>query len=175
MDINKTNEAFANALISQTQALNHAVPPELDLFGPLIGHWDFEYVDGHGTPAERHVPGEWIFSRVLAGTAVQDVFICPSRAHWEIAPQADAEYGTTLRIYNPVSRAWDVFYGCTGAAVHLEARREDDRIVLTETGMGRMRWMFSGISDTSFHWENTERMDDGSLRLNCELFAVRRI
>ena len=174
MDPNKTHESFAHALISRTQTLSHIIPPELDFFGPLIGHWDIEYVDGLGTPGERHVRGEWIFSRVLAGTAIQDVFICPSREQWEISPQADAEYGTTIRIYNPVSRAWDVFYGCTGAAVRLEARREENDIVLTEVTMGRMRWIFSDIAAASFHWQNTERMDDGTVRINCEVFATRR-
>ncbi|MGI5076107.1 hypothetical protein E4N71_11930 [Treponema vincentii] len=41
------------------------------------------------------------------------MFIVPSRTERLSNPQADAEYGTTLRIYNPKTMAWDIFYGYT--------------------------------------------------------------
>jgi len=72
-----------------------------NIFTPLLGEWEIEWVDGKGTENERHVIGEWLFSEILNGEGIQDVFICPSRTERIINPQPDAEYGTTIRIYNP--------------------------------------------------------------------------
>ena len=65
---------FETALVSPGK--NSLIPEKDNWFGPLVGTWDIEWVDGHGTEHERHVKGEWIFSWVLEGMAVQDVFIC---------------------------------------------------------------------------------------------------
>lgn len=170
----KAMNEFINALISDSK--NPNIPEEHDLFGRLIGEWEFEYIDNHGTADERHVAGEWIFSWVLDGTAIQDIFICPSREERLENPQADAEYGSTLRIYNQMTKAWDVFYGCTGCAgggFRLEARKVGSTIVLTEITMRKMQWIFSDMTDTSFHWRNTEILENGTVKLNCELFATR--
>ncbi len=42
-----------------------------------------------------------------------------NRQFMELAenPQPDAEYGTTLRVYNPVSQAWDIAYCCISRAI----------------------------------------------------------
>lgn len=72
-----------------------------NIFSDLIGEWDIEWVDGKGTEKERHVIGEWIFSEILNGDGIQDIFICPSREERVSNPQPDAEYGTTIRMYNP--------------------------------------------------------------------------
>ena len=45
--------------------------------------------------------------------AIQDVIILP-----------DYEYGTSLRIYNPDTHAWDVAYGYTGKIIRLEAKNK---------------------------------------------------
>ena len=113
---------FETALVSPGK--NSLIPEEDNWFGPLVGTWDIEWVDGHGTEHERHVKGEWIFSWVLEGMAVQDVFICPSREARKIKTWPDAAYGTTIRIYNPQQRTWDIFYGVAGEATRLEARKE---------------------------------------------------
>lgn len=165
-------DEFSKALISDRR--NSKVPAEYDLFGPLVGEWDFEYVDGHGTPMERHIPGEWIFSWVLEGTAVEDVFICPSRKERAAHPQPDAEYGATLRIYNPATNLWDVLSASPGAVSRLTARREGDCIVQTEESSKIVRWVFSEITATAFHWQNTVQLEDGRSQVICEVFAKRR-
>lgn len=116
---------FSDALIDTGK--KGKIPKEYDWFGFLIGEWDILYSDNHGTGRERQVKGEWIFSWVLDGTAIQDVFICPSRAERQIHPQPDATWGTTLRIFNPGTKAWDIFYGATGEAERLEAKKEGRR------------------------------------------------
>lgn len=164
---------FSTALISQER--NLIIPEDKDWFGPLVGVWDFEWIDGHGTDQERHVPGEWIFSRVLDGTAIQDLFICPSRKERIIKTYPDAEYGTTLRIYNPSTQAWDIFYGCTGAAERLEAKMEDGKIVLTGLSEYKQKWIFSDITEQSFHWEKFAMTDDEHWEKRGEVLATRHI
>lgn len=58
MELLKMND-FETALVSPGK--NSLIPEEDNWFGPLVGTWDIEWVDGHGTEHERHVKGEWIF------------------------------------------------------------------------------------------------------------------
>jgi len=168
---------FANALVSKER--NNKIPKEFDYFGQFVGEWDFEWIDNHGTDKERHVKGEWIFSWTLEGTAIQDLFICPSRDEKLINPQVDAEYGTTIRIYNPKKQAWDIFYGCSGETTLLEATKENDTIVLNCLNIidenWRMKWFFSDITETTFHWRNIVSANSGDTwNVRGELFAIRR-
>jgi len=164
--------AFSEALVCNVKS--DAIPDEYNYFGKLVGEWDFEFVDNQGTDKERHVKGEWIFSWVLGGTAIQDTFICPSRAERATNPQPDGEYGTTIRIYNPNSKAWDIFYGCTGSATRLEARKEENKIALTEITEKKMKWIFSDITENTFHWQNISTQDGTSWMVNSNIFATRR-
>ncbi|MDT8718461.1 hypothetical protein IAI10_17490 [Clostridium sp. 19966] len=165
-------DAFSERLICNTKG--SVIPEEYNYFGKLVGEWDIEYVDSFGTDRERHVKGEWIFSWILDGTAIQDIFICPSTAERLTNVQPDAEYGTTLRIYNPNSKAWDIFYGCTGSATRLEAKKEENKIVLTEITNKKMKWIFSDITENQFHWQNISTEDGDSWHVNSDIFATRR-
>lgn len=148
---------FTNALCSD--ARSERIPEEYDFFGSLIGEWDIEWNDHLDEAEPRKVKGEWIFSWVLGGTAVQDLFIVPSRTERLIDKQPDAEYGTTLRIFNPKTSAWDIFYGCTGEAIRLTARKTGEEIILTENTTSKMRYVFSDITSSTFGWRK-ERMDE---------------
>lgn len=160
---------FVNALVSDGR--NKMIPEEDDLFGKLIGVWDFEWNDNN---SKRQVIGEWIFSWVLEGRAIQDVFICPSRATRDTNPQPDGEYGTTFRIYNPKTKKWDISYACTGYITRLEAQKECEKIVLTEITHKKEKWVFSEINDNSFHWQDVNVTEDGSWHINADLYAKRR-
>lgn len=148
------------------------------LFGQFIGEWDFEWVDGKGTEHERHVPGEWIFSWILNGKVVQDLFICPSRKERLHNPQPDGEYGTTLRFFNKAKGKWDVCYGYDGMMYVLEAEPVGDDIIITnqDKSDGLNQWIFTDITPTSFHWQNRTKKDGGETwHINGELFATRRV
>ncbi len=148
---------FMKALVSEKR--NHLIPEEKDYFGRLIGEWDFNWRDALGTENERLVKGEWIFSRIIDGMGIQDLFICPSREERKRLNLPDAEYGTTIRSYNPVTGNWEIYYCCYGENTRLEAVKEEDRIVLTEKIQGNMKWIFSEIEENSFHWQNVMLID----------------
>lgn len=152
-----TYEAFFEALTSEEK--HHALPQEFDCFGKLIGSWKIDYVDNRHS---RVIKGEWHFSRVLEGMAIQDVIILPG-----------FEYGTTLRIYNPCTHAWDVAYGYTGKIIRLEARKQDDKIVLTNIEDENRKWVFVTIEDHYFHWQDVTVKEDGQWHVAFDLYATR--
>lgn len=148
---------FFEALTSESK--NAALPDEFNYFGKLIGSWAIDYIEGNNSLA---IKGEWHFSWVLEGMAIQDVIILP-----------DYEYGASLRIYNPDTHAWDVAYGYTGKIIRLEAKKQDNMIMLTFVNDVRRKWIFTNIEDDHFHWENITVKDDGEWYINAEIYAER--
>lgn len=110
----------------------------------------------------------------LEGTAIQDVFICPSRKARIKDYQPDAAYATAVRMYNPNTEAWDILYTELGGATQLEGKREGNRIVQTEINEKNIQWVFSEITTTSFRWQRMVKRPDGTWETEAELFAVRR-
>lgn len=80
---------FFEALTSEGR--NKALPEDFDYFGKLIGSWKIDYVDNS---TGNVLKGEWHFSWILEGMAIQDVIVLPG-----------FECGTTLRVYNPDTHA----------------------------------------------------------------------
>lgn len=148
---------FFEALISERK--NTMLPDEFNYFGKLIGSWQINYVE---TNNSRSIKGEWHFSWVLEGMAIQDVIILP-----------DYEYGTSLRIFNPDTHAWDVAYGYMGKIIRLEARKQGGMIVLTYTNDENRKWVFIKIDDNEFHWQNITVKDNGEWYINAEIHAKR--
>jgi len=93
---------FADALVSD--AVHPDIPSSQRLFEPLLGSWHLEvkWFDESGQLVRRQ-DGEWHFSRVLEGRAIQDVWIVPSRGQ---RGQDDYEYGTSIRFYDPALGGW---------------------------------------------------------------------
>ena len=166
---------FKNALISEKS--NGELQKKLNLFGQFVGDWDLDGVYGKDSPDEWRVPGEWLFSWILDGAAIQDVFICPSRKEREVNPHLDGEYGTTVRFYNPSKDAWDICYGGYGFMSILEAKQIGTQIIVTNTddAQGLNQWIFSDIKQNSFHWQNRISSDNGTTwNVIFEVFAHRK-
>ena len=119
------NSFFTEALLSEK---TDRIPAGYDWFAPLLGDWDCDYYDNYGGK-KRHVKGEWIFRRVLRGVGIQDIFIFPSRAAMETAPQPDGEYGTSLRMYNSEQGCYDVVYTCERTMKRLCFTKDGERLV----------------------------------------------
>ena len=152
-------DKFIDALISKEK--HEIIPEEYDYFGQLLGEWDFKWHDNIGSEFESVANGKWTFSRVLEGRAVQDTFVTSKRN--TLTGEFEQEYGTTIRIYNPLKKNWDIFYGCTGEAIQLIAEKENDQIVITcVTPISfQMKWIFSDIQEYTFKWKNIISTDNG--------------
>lgn len=74
MENKQTVLSFVDALTSNGKSVE--LPEEFNYFGKLIGSWNFDYIDHNMSCSTK---GEWHFSWVLEGMAVQDVIILPSR------------------------------------------------------------------------------------------------
>lgn len=148
---------FLKTLTSESK--NVELPEEFNYFGRLIGSWKIDYIDSNNSSS---IKGEWHFSWILEGMAVQDVIILPGY-----------ECGTTLRVYNPGTQAWDVAYCFTGRIIRLEARKQDDMIVLTNIEDERKKWVFVKIEDNNFHWQDVTVKDNGEWHINFDLYAER--
>ena len=163
---------FAEALISENRNVN--MPEEMDWFGALIGDWDMIWRQDIGTEKEFVCKGEWIFSRVLNGFGIQDLFIVPSREERIRLNMPNAEYGTTIRMYCPSQKNWQVYYTCVGEYTRLTAEKEGEQIVITEQSAKRMKWVFSDITDKSFHWQNFVLDKDDKWTVMCDCTATRK-
>ena len=149
---------------------------ELMLFGQFVGEWDFEWTgfeaDGNPTISAE---GEWLFSWVLEGRAVQDVWICPSRRLRGAPGVPRGEYGTTVRFYDPEQACWRIVWvgpGYGNVRTFLGFPR-DGEIVLEGTPDDEpLHWIFSDITEASFDWRS-QTLRDGEWRLG-ERMAVRR-
>ena len=163
---------FADALMSENRNVN--MPEEMDWFGALSGDWDMRWRQDIGTEREFVCKGEWIFSRVLNGFGIQDLFIVPSREERIRLNMPDAEYGTTIRMYCPNQQNWQVYYTCVGEYTRLTAEKEGEQIVITEQSAKRMKWVFSDISDKRFHWQNFVLDKDDKWVVMCDCIATRK-
>lgn len=148
---------FLRTLTSSSK--NAELPEEFNYFGKLIGSWEIDYIDNSNS---RVMKGEWHFSWVLDGMAIQDVIILPGY-----------ERGTTLRVYNPDTHAWDIAYCYTGRIMRFEARKQDNKIVLTNIDDERRKWVFAKIGDVHFHWQDVKVKEDGEWQINFDLYARR--
>lgn len=148
---------FLKKLTSECK--NIELPEEYNYFGKLVGSWKIDYIDNSTSHA---IKGEWHFSWVLEGMAIQDIIILP-----------DYECGTTLRVYNPGTHVWDIAYCFTGKIIRLEAKKENGIIVLTDIENNRRKWVFAKIEENNFHWQDVTVKEDGEWHINFDLYAER--
>jgi hypothetical protein len=146
----------------------------------LIGSWDVRVIDYDDEGSTRESRGEWHFSWVLEGRAVQDVFIVPSKDQRSAQLSKEGNrYGTTLRIYDPEIKAWRItwFNPVRNVENHLVGKKVGNEIIQegsNENGSARMRWSFRDIKENSFRWTGEESPDNGKTwRLGAEFFGVR--
>lgn len=165
-------DEFVSALLNG--GVENRIPEEYDWYAPLLGDWDFDYYEITEGKRTRHVKGEWIFRRILDGTGIEDLFICPSRATRETNPQPDGEYGTAVRMFNPAKKGYDMVYTTKGYMLRLEIHKEKEMIVCTVLDIPDEQWVFSEITENTFHWQNMKILKNGDGRVNCEVCAVRK-
>jgi hypothetical protein len=162
---------------------SEVISPDLsqnaDLYGWLIGSWDVDVTDYDLSASPHKSKGEWHFSRVLEGRAIQDIFIVPIRGSRQGVGKEWNRYGTTLRFYDPTIDAWRItwFNPVRTVKNELIARRKGNDIVQAgklDDGT-LMRWSFVDIKPDSFRWLG-ESSDDGGKTwvLGAEFLAKRK-
>lgn len=163
-------ESFTKALVSEK---TNKIPEEYDWFAPLIGDWEFDFFDGCDDSL-RKVKGEWIFRRILNGTGIEDLFICPSRETMFTNPQPDGEYGMAVRMFNNTKKCYDMVYACEKYMRGLQFRLEAERLVGTVLDNPAEKWVFSDITKDTFHWQNITVLETGEWQVNSNVYAKRK-
>ena len=114
MAVETQQAGFPTVLISSGRSPD--VSESDDVYGWLCGSWDLEVVRYRGVDVrERRLTGEVHAARALEGRTVQDVWIMPRRE--DRGADLDRSmnmYGTTLRSWDPVIRAWRIAWSLFG-------------------------------------------------------------
>lgn len=173
--MNKSH-GFSDALISSGPAAELGSAAEA--FSWLIGGWVADVKDIDEDGSVRTGTGEWWFSWVLEGRAIQDVWIVPSRAdRMDKRQTANNRYGSTIRYFDRTGDLWRIVWinPVSRALNTLHGRRSGNRIVLEGTHADTpIRWSFQDIESDSFLWRGEEKTKDGDWRLSAE-FRLRRM
>jgi len=167
---------FNHALIASAPASDRAV--KMMLYGQFIGSWSGTLIVHHSDGQRFENSCEVHFGWALAGRAVQDVWIAPSRGT-RVAEAKDGMYGTTLRVYDPKTDEWEItwidpvrrdFKRMVGRPVGNEIIQEYQ----DEAG-NICQWSFTDIRPDSFHWISREsRNGRMTWNLTAEFFLHRR-
>jgi hypothetical protein len=154
---------------------------QLGLYSFLIGSWITEIVT-YDSGKTHEGTGEIHAGWVLEGRAIQDVWMIPRRGlrtqTTPSLPIAGNWYGTTLRAFDPAIDAWRILWTdpATNNFVRQIGRAHGSDIVQEGEHVNGtpMRWSFTEITPTSFHWVGEVSHDDGaSWVLQVEVFAER--
>ena len=104
---------------------------DLSLYSRFVGNWSFTMTtyDEEGK-IEDTKEGEWLFSYVMDGYGIQDVFICPKRGEWTEEDTLYGDYGTTIRV--PMidnSKKWNIVYVSKWSVDRLIAEELENDII----------------------------------------------
>lgn len=177
-EVTSTIDPFLEILVPTSRSSD--IHPQDDLYGFLIGSWELDIDAYPDDGSATHSTGEAHVVRVLDGRAVQDVFINPQRSERTgDSPQFANWYGTTFRYFDPVIRAWRVFWFNPDDGVRAELigrKRGNDIVQEGHFPDGTpIRWTFSEITPDSCRWRGERLEPDGKTwRLQVE-FRARRI
>ena len=147
--------------------------PGVDLFAPLLGHWDYRYrFYTAGGNVREEGTGTWDFSWILSGRSMQDVQTFRTTAG------KLQEFGTTLRIPQP-DGDWRVIWDGTlrGNLCEFRAGRDAEGIVMDGACNGDPtpeRWMFRQITAAGFEWSGYLSPDQGKHWILEETISARR-
>ena len=179
-------EAPSSVATSFSRVL-HAEDPDperkakLGLYAWIVGQWETDVTtileDGSTHASRGEIHAGWI----LQGRAIQDVWMIPRlserRPGMEQLPGAGNWYGTTLRIYDPNLDAWRILWNdpATNFFAQQIGRAEGRDIVQEgpDPRGGTMRWKFSEIEPSSFHWTAERSVDNEHWRKEVDIRARR--
>ncbi len=176
----KARSSFARVLISNGPS-PQMPKSAASVFGWLVGDWEAKVYDYRPGKSPQWVGnGEWHFSWVLEGRAIQDVWIVPKLMDRNSrTPKDHNRYGTTLRIYDPKIDAWRVFWfnPVTQDRTEIVARKIGNDIIqqgIDDDG-SFVRWIFTDIKPNSFVWRGDSSKDGGKTWQLDSQFVVRRV
>ena len=166
----RTRREFTSALLSDGPS--HELGAEAQDLAWLVGGWDAVVRDYDDDKVEEST-GEWWFTWVLEGRAMQDVWIVPAGS---AAAKRD-RYGTTVRWLDRAAGLWKIswFNPVSGARSELHGGKDGSRLVFVGESNGqKIRWTFNDINPKGFVWRGEAIDDDGNGTLGSEFILTRK-
>ncbi|WP_439576749.1 hypothetical protein [Elioraea sp.] len=158
--------SFLDALLADGPASDRT--ERMGLYAFLVGSWTMDATVHFDDGTAHHGTGEVHAFWVLAGRAIQDVWILPGLFH-----------GTTLRIYDAALDAWHILWHDPLKQYYTRqtGRARDGGIVQTGwTDAGEaVRWSFTEMTPDSFRWLGERSRDSGRTWTLQADFRVRRV
>ena len=114
---------------------------------------------------------------MLAGRAVQDIWIVPGRGQPGEGEPPLAFHGTTVRFYDPAINAWrSTFIEPVNHRVRRFIGRPEgeDIVLLSDEDQPQLRWRFTDIRPDSFTWLGESSNDGGATWSLDEKMLARR-
>ncbi len=180
---NKLNNKIMNLRKEMSDALicdapNEKLSEQLNLFAHFIGEWNFDWTGFNKDGTTQKEKGEWLFSWILEGRAVQDVWIIPTRENRGKPGMPDGEYGSAIRFYSEKENAWKVTWvgPMKDRLSTFIAKKIGDEIVLEATNETefQMKWIFSEIEENKFRWRCIISEDGENWNLTQEMLVKRK-
>jgi hypothetical protein len=163
---------FASSLMSDRPAAS--LSSSDDWYGQFAGEWDAAWTSAAGTPDARMIQGEWNFSWINGGEALQDLLSLPYL--WEAA-KAGSIRATTVRTFNKQSGAWEGVRVQGGRVFPFSASRNRDGNIYESFNDGSLivTWIYYNVTPEGFQVTVNETADGGrNYRLTAEIWAKRR-
>ena len=151
-------DRFTAALISKYTL---KIPPKDDWFAPLVGNWGIRCVDA----MRWETKGEWFFRRVLDGTGIEDLLICPAM---------NPECTVTLRLYRADEGRYDAVCSGENGMYRLRFTKENGRIIGENLDIPKEIHVFSEIRSDYFKWERVTVLENKTWRTDCTIYASRK-
>ena len=169
---------FLNALGTEKANEN----TDLSLYARFVGDWEFTMTTyDENRQVEDTKEGEWLFSYVMDGYGIQDMFICPKRGLWTKDDTLYGDYGTTIRVPimdNP--KKWNIVYVSKWSVDRLIAEGVDGDII--QNGINKdikdatlWQWNFRNITENTFSWESVYSKDNGITWKHVTRVEARRV
>ena len=168
----RTIAEFSDALIADAPA--SGLGERANDLAWLIGGWSAVVRDYEADGSHRESTGEWWFSWVLQGRAMQDVWMVPERGN---AASPRSRYGSTIRRFDRETDVWKIswFNPVTGAHNELaQCAGQPGRLVFEgDAGGQRIRWSFNDVTADGFVWRGESLDAHGTASLGSEFVLTR--
>ena len=140
-----------------------------DLYTWLIGSWTLDVIHYRQDLTGKGITGEAHFEGILDGAAIQDVWLCrPCGMH-----------GTTLRVWDPKIEAWRITWNNAAADRRDELIGRKIGADIVQIGAHAdgtpIRWIFTEMTPTSFHWIGDALQTDGTTWKREAEFRAQRV
>jgi hypothetical protein len=157
-----TRSFFAGSLMSDGPS--KSLKAENNWYLSLAGEWEVAFIQGQGD-SEAITAGEWVFTWINEGEALEDVLSVPYR--WLKPAQGQAAISmTTVRHFNVSKGAWEGFHIQKGHMYYFGSARNQGQNQIIESyqveGGPIMIWVFENVQRDSFQVAISQSTDNGS-------------